>query len=190
MKANDDNKWFVVGLGNPGSKFEHTRHNVGRDAVALWSSKCRASDCSADVDVLLPETFMNLSGGPVAKALGKDKAERTMAAGRLIVVHDDIDLPFGEVKVSKGSGSGGQKGVESIIKAIGTKDFVRVRIGIVPVFLGNMRKPKGSRAVSNFVLKKFGILERNELSNILSRAGEAITEIIERGHQSAMNKFN
>ncbi len=193
MKVNYGDKWLVAGLGNPGSEFEHTRHNVGRDAAALYKQTCRQGspgDMLGSVEVMLPETFMNLSGGPVAKALGKDKAERIRNAERLIVVHDDIDLPFGEIKVSKGSGSGGQKGVESIIKAIGTKDFVRVRIGIVPVFLGKPRKPKGSRAVSSFVLKKFGILERNELPNILSRAGEAITEIIEHGHQRAMNKFN
>lgn len=183
--------WIVVGLGNPGSKYEHTRHNIGRDIVQMFQT-CRQEPPSdiVDVQVILPDTYMNLSGGPVAKALGKYKTERTENAKRLIVVHDDIDLPFGEVKISRSRGSGGQKGVEDILKAIGTKDFIRVRIGIIPVYFGTPRKPRGGDAVTRFVLKKFGITERSKLPEVIERAGNAIEEIIKNGAESAMNKFN
>ncbi len=180
-----NNKWLVVGLGNPGEEYDNTRHNVGRMAVQIFRH-----EALCNVKVLLPDTYMNLSGGPVAKALGKDKTERIKNAQSLIVVHDDIDLPFGEIKISIGRGSGGQKGVESIIKSIGTKDFIRVRIGIVPIHFGKMRKPKGNNAVARFVLKKFGLLERNKLSEILKKANNAILEITQNGVESAMNKFN
>ncbi len=179
--------WLIVGLGNPGSEYEGTRHNIGKDIVGRFKKRFETFD---NVEVLVPDTYMNLSGGPVAKALGKDKQERRANAQYLIVVHDDIDLPFGDVKVSKARGSGGQKGVEDIVKAIGTKDFVRVRIGVTPVFLGKQRKPRGSRAVSSFVLKKFGILERKEISNIFDRVSRVVEEIVKYGVDSAMNKFN
>ncbi len=173
---------LVVGLGNPGGKYKGTRHNVGRMAVELFQESLGAFGGS--VEVLLPDTYMNLSGGPVAKALQKNPGSE------LVIVHDDIDLPYGEVKVSVARGSGGQKGVEDIIKAVGTKEFTRVRIGIVPVFFGKPRKPKGGEAVSRFVLKKFGITERGKLPEILNRASNAIIEIIKNGTDSAMNKFN
>ncbi len=187
MDKNADTNWLVVGLGNPGAEHEHTRHNIGRDVVEYFQ-QCLLPSLSAEViactHVVLPDTYMNLSGGPVAKAMQKSPSSR------LIIIHDDIDLPFGEVKVSVSKGSGGQRGVEDIIKALGTKDFVRVRVGIVPVFFGKARKPRGSAAVSKFVLKHFGILERNRLSEILSRAGKAIAETITNSPESAMNRFN
>jgi len=173
--------WLIVGLGNPGEKYAETRHNVGRMAVKIFQDSSRAFD--AGVQVVVPDTYMNLSGGPVAKAMQKNPESR------LIIVHDDIDLPFGEVKVSEGKGSGGQKGVEDIIKALQTKDFIRVRIGITPVFFGKERRPHGA-AVARFVLKRFGVLERGQLPEILDRASNAIAEVIEKGVQKAMNKFN
>ncbi len=180
--------WLVVGLGNPGKEYEDTRHNVGRMAVEMFEeSQINQGSPSSSVRVVLPDTYMNLSGGPVAKAMQKAPKDKL---SRLIIVHDDIDLPYGEVKMSVGRGSGGQKGVEDIIKALGTKDFIRVRIGIIPVHFGKMRKPKGGDAVARFVLKKFGMLERTKLAEILGRASKAISEVIENGTQSAMNKFN
>ncbi len=179
--------WIVVGLGNPGKEYENTRHNIGRDAVKMFQ-QCRQGTpddiVESMVEVVIPDTYMNLSGGPVAKAMQKSPESE------LIIVHDDIDLPFGEVKVSVGRGSGGQKGVEDIIKALGTKDFVRVRIGIIPVFLGKPRKPRGGNAVAKFVLKKFGIIERGKLQEVLEKSNNAIIEIINNGAESAMNKFN
>ncbi len=181
--------WIVVGLGNPGQEYALTRHNVGRMAVDYFQSLQTSHDFHDSlVQVVVPDTYMNLSGGPVAKAIQKSRDNGKN--GKLLIVHDDIDLPFGSVKVSVGKGSGGQKGVEDIIKAVGSKDFVRVRIGIVPVFFGKPRKPKGGKAVSNFVLKKFGITERGKLPEILERSNNAIIEIINNGAESAMNKFN
>lgn len=169
--------WIVVGLGNPGEKYAHTRHNIGRTVVEQLAPL-------VGVTRVIPDTYMNLSGGPVAKAT------REHPEAKLVIVHDDIDLPYGEVKVSVGKGSGGQKGVEDIIQALGTKDFIRVRIGIVPVHFGTPRKPKGSEAVSRFVLKPFGILERGKLPEVLRRASAAIEEIVTNGPTIAMNKFN
>jgi PTH1 family peptidyl-tRNA hydrolase len=179
-------QWIVVGLGNPGKEYAETRHNVGRMATDLI--KGMGGALPSELELITPSTYMNLSGGPVAKAMQKSKANGMEP--RLIIVHDDIDLPFGEVKVSVGKGSGGQRGVQDIIKAIKTKDFVRVRIGIVPVYFGKARKPKGSKAVSKFVLKSFGITERCKLPEVLERASNAIITIVEDGAQIAMNKFN
>jgi PTH1 family peptidyl-tRNA hydrolase len=181
-EADMQNEWILVGLGNPGAKYEGTRHNIGKDIVSKVSFQ-------PGVRILTPETYMNLSGGPVAKALGATKQERALHAPRLIVVHDDLDVPFGEVKVSTSRSAGGHNGVADIIKAIGSKDFVRVRIGVLPVFLGQPRRPKGG-AVEAFVLKKFGFLERTSLSEVEEKARGAIDEIVKNGAQSAMNKFN
>lgn len=172
--------WTVVGLGNPGDKYKNTRHNVGRMAVEVFAE----TQAAGEVNIVLPETYMNLSGGPVKRAM------RDKTVDKLIIVHDDIDLPFGEVKVSVGKGSGGQKGVEDIIKALGTKEFVRVRIGIIPSYFGTQRKPKGTQVVSRFVLKPFGILERMRLADLLNRASDAVTEVVRNGPSIAMNKCN
>ncbi len=190
IKQND---WLIVGLGNPGERYRDTRHNAGKMAVEKFEQDLQEYShiiSGNKVKVLFPDTYMNLSGGPVSEALGKNKQERKKHAHKLIVVHDDIDLPFGAVKISYGKGSGGQKGVEDIIKSLGTKEFARVRIGIVPVFFGKMRKPQGARAVSAFVLKRFGILEKRELPKILERVSYALTEIIKYGVQKAMNSVN
>ncbi len=181
MQEKNIANWIVVGLGNPGDRYKNTRHNVGRMAVEMFQGTPGTFD--GDVQVVVPDTYMNLSGGPVAKAMQKSPESR------LIIVHDDIDIPFGDVKVSVGKGSGGQKGVEDIIKALKTKDFVRVRIGITPVFFGKERRPRGA-AVARFVLKRFGITERGKLSEVLERASDVISTIVKSGPQIAMNRFN
>src|SRR3989344_1814964 len=166
--------YLIIGLGNPGEQYEKTRHNVGFLVVDVlakqwqcdeWSFDKKSSSLLADCvkpgftqpgvtqPVLLakPQTFMNNSGKAVKSLiakLGLAKAGLAKAKPSLVVIHDDIDLPLGTVKVSSNRGSAGHKGVESIIQALGTKNFTRIRIGIQPA----TGKPKD---VETFVLKKF-----------------------------------
>lgn len=171
---------FIVGLGNPGKTYERTRHNAGFLALDTFakkqgfppfklSSKSKAfvSESilgSAKVVLVKPQTFMNKSGASVKSLLKQ--------GGELIVVHDDIDLPLGTVKVSKGRGSAGHKGVESIIEALGSKDFTRIRIGIQPL----TGKPED---VEDFVLQKFSQKELPIVQDSIIEAVSALTRIVE-----------
>ncbi|MDO8633420.1 MAG: aminoacyl-tRNA hydrolase, partial [Candidatus Wildermuthbacteria bacterium] len=114
---------LIVGLGNPGKKYEKTRHNAGFMVLDELEKKELPQ-----TRLLKPDTFMNNSGGAVKKEMQKLKIKNQS----LIIIHDDIDIPLGKIKVSKGSGSAGHKGVESIIQSLGTKEFIRIRIGILP----------------------------------------------------------
>jgi PTH1 family peptidyl-tRNA hydrolase len=195
---------YIVGLGNPGEKYVNTRHNVGRLAVEYFAKQSNFANFSKDknsnalhtrglvgkvqVECVLPETFMNNSGETVSyllKKLGATKDD-------LIVVHDDIDLPFGEVKIAQNRGGGGNNGVSSIIKAIDTKDFVRVRIGIAPksIFGGSAKRPQGGGPLERFVLKSFNLLEKMELDNLHKKTRQALETIALEGVVSAMNKIN
>jgi PTH1 family peptidyl-tRNA hydrolase len=195
--------WVVVGLGNPGEEYERTRHNAGRTAVELFARAVGASDwkddkmCQARVAkarlgrtlVVLcePETFMNNSGMAVAKLVRTPKA-----AAKLIVAYDDLDLPQGTIKVSFDRSSGGHKGLDSVIKAVKTTAFARVRIGISPATIGGkLKKPKGDDVVNDFVLARFKQGELSKMEPAFKRAADAIQAIIE--HESvepAMNRFN
>lgn len=192
--------YTVVGLGNPGEKYERTRHNAGRLAVALWV-KARGGSFVASkkyhgqihegvvgkesVLALLPDTYMNESGGSVKKAV-TSKA----AIARLIAVYDDMDLPLGVIRVSFDRGSGGHNGVRSIEKALASKSFARIRIGVSPKGKEGAKKPKGEAAVLKLVLGEFTKAEGKTLGDALGRAGEAIEAIIAEGVAVAMNRFN
>lgn len=188
-----DDMFALVGLGNPGKKYETTRHNVGRMVVEAFSDdwqkdsgvkgmKVRMDFNGEDIVLVLPETFMNKSGESVrALVPGRVPAEQ------LVVVYDDLAVPFGEVKVSYGKGAGGHNGIQNIIDQVGTKEFVRVRVGIAPTgMLGKFFK--GSN--TDFVLKKFSVGERGKIPEILSRARKAIESIIANGREKTMNQFN
>jgi PTH1 family peptidyl-tRNA hydrolase len=153
---------LIVGLGNPGEKYRKTRHNIGFMVIdALADQK------SDDFVLEKPGTFMNESGKAVKKLLANSK----FSAADLVVVHDDIDLPLGEFKISFGRGSAGHKGVQSIIDALGTKDFQRIRIGICP----EIGKPE---KVEEFVLKKFTKEEEMVLKKVIE---EIVAEMKNRG---------
>jgi len=147
---------LVVGLGNPKKKYEKTRHNVGFRVID-------SLDFAQDKDVILlkPDTFMNNSGKAVQECLAYYK----IPSSNLIVIHDDIDLLFGDIRVSKNSSSAGHKGVQSIIDELKTKDFIRVRIGI---------KPSHEFDTTEFVLKKFSKEEEKKLEKIIPEAVEII----------------
>ncbi|MGI5825872.1 MAG: aminoacyl-tRNA hydrolase [Patescibacteria group bacterium] len=184
---------LIVGLGNPGLKYEKTRHNVGfmvvesllkkltavKDSVWEENKKFNAQIAKVGDDLLLakPLSFMNASGEPVAKLM---KFYKIQTFG-LYVVHDDVDLPLGKIKITVDRGSAGHKGVESIMKAIGSKNFVRIRIGV----------GKDTRiATERFVLMPFSFFERGKLSQAVKKATEALEMILKEGVEEAAGKYN
>lgn len=156
---------LIVGLGNPGKKYKKTRHNVGFRVVDALKNEIS----SKDIILLRPETFMNNSGKAVKSLSTKYKIPTT----NIIVIHDDIDLPLGTIRISKNRSSAGHKGVQSIIDELGTKDFTRVRIGIRPPLL---RQGFGERA-QDFVLEKFSKQEEKQLKEIIKKAVSEITQL-------------
>ncbi len=194
--------FYIVALGNPGEQYVRTRHNVGWQALDLalqaWGMPSVVIDKAVQgqvtegsvgevfVRVLYPSTFMNHSGRAVAKFVPRS------ALTALIVVHDDIDLPLGTVKVAKGRGAGGNNGVASIIAALGSKDFVRVRIGIAPksMLTGAVRRPAGGGPLERFVLQPFGLLERPQLPAVYEKVRAALELIMCEGVEAAMNQCN
>ena len=193
--------FYIVGLGNPGKEYEHTRHNVGflvlKAAVeqlhftSLFESSAYSGSLSEgslkgqEVTVLFPNTFMNDSGSAVKKLVSSDQS------AQLMVVYDDIDIPFGEIKVSFGRGDGGHNGIKSIIASLGTKDFVRIRIGIgaKSLWTGKLKRPKGER-LSKYVLGTFSSKELQQLEHTKLLLEEAITTFVSLGKEKLMTRFN
>jgi len=193
---------YIVGLGNPGEEYKDTRHNVGWRVMNLvlqaWNLPSLIPENKYHgfttiggyeqhpVRILYPTTYMNKSGTAVEKFVPKKDIED------LIVVHDDIDLPFGQIRVGKGRGAGGNNGVNSIIDKLGSKDFIRVRIGIAQTGLlsGKSKRPAGGRALEKFVLKPFSPKEQERLPEVLQTAQKAIETILTDGVEAAMNQFN
>ena len=194
--------WVIVGLGNPGEEYDSTRHNAGRIAVMKFAKDIGIDTWKAEkntkatvakgalgkelVVCVLPDTFMNKSGNAVAHYVKSQKA-----AERMIVVYDDLDLPLGKLKMSFDRGSGGHKGVESVTRAVKTKKFTRIRIGVSPsTASGVTRKPDGDKAVLDFILSKFKSTEVDDLKKVIKRSSEATQSTIENGPLIAMNEFN
>jgi len=189
---------LIVGLGNPGEKYQKTRHNIGFRAVDefqrnnnfpefIFSKKFQAeiskgfSD-SGKMIITKPQTFMNLSGR-AAKALIRNYK---LESKNLIIVHDDIDLPLGKIRVVKDRGAGGHKGVESIIRELGTKNFIRFRIGIKP----NVKLQFKIQNVESFVLKKFTKDEEKIVEEIIKKTAKAIEFYLKEELEKTMNEFN
>ncbi len=202
--------YIIVGLGNPGEEYESTRHNVGRFIASAFAKQYELPDFSYDkkflglvskgeieygkgknkveekVTVILPETFMNKSGKSLADLITSDKK-----AEKLIVIQDDLDLPFGSVKMVFNRGMGGHKGLESIRRAIKTDAFIRVKVGVSPVTpTGKMKKPKGEDKVVKFILGKFKDDEMKELKKIAKRVAEGLHVTITEDRFKAMNSLN
>jgi peptidyl-tRNA hydrolase, PTH1 family len=185
----------IYGLGNPGEKYLKTRHNIGFNVVDEFQkkngfpefklSKKFNSELSEGIlgteKIILakPQTFMNESGTVLKKIINNYKSP----INNLIVIHDDIDLPLGKTKISKDSGSGGHKGVESIIKNLKTKEFIRFRVGIQP------KRGKPERA-ENFVLRNFTNTEEKIIKETIEKTVLAIEVFIKDGLEKAMNEFN
>ncbi|MDA8433091.1 MAG: aminoacyl-tRNA hydrolase [Nitrospiraceae bacterium] len=182
--------WLVVGLGNPGTKYAGTRHNVGFLVADLFAEKhglefrektgYRICDGSIDgerIVVMEPLTFMNKSGSAVRRLVDK----HFLSPSSIIVVHDDLDMDAGRLKIRKSGSSGGHKGVESIIQSIGSREFVRVKIGI---------GRDGEHAVESYVLSKFRRDELPVIRAAVERAADSVSDIIGSGIEMAMNRYN
>ena len=194
--------WIIVGLGNPGGEYQGTRHNTGRMALEFFASQMKFGDWKEDkkskahvasgmigktaVVLVAPDTFMNKSGSAVARYVKSQKA-----AERMVVIYDDLDLPLGSLKLSFNRGSGGHKGVESIMRAVKTKKFTRVRVGVSPETLGGkLKKPQGEDDVVKFILSKFKPAELDEMKKVFKKVAGALEAVVADGPQIAMNKFN
>lgn len=187
-----EERWIVVGLGNPGSRYEGTRHNLGvrvldalieRSGASLRSHKsgCLIAEVnlSGQRAVLARSTsYMNETGRPVGALLRWYKADPSS----LIVVHDELDIPFEEVRVKLGGGVAGHNGLKSIASHLGTKDFVRVRVGV--------SRPPGRQDPADYLLSDFSSSHRKLLPEIIERAADAVELIVERGVERAMNEIN
>ncbi len=173
---------LVVGLGNPGKEYENTRHNTGRIIVGLAEEKLEGMK----LKFITPDTFMNNSGRAVAPLVKSKKDLKD-----LVVVYADIDLPLGKMKISWNRSSGGHNGLNSIIKAIKSQEFLRIRIGISPSTpSGKLRKPKGEEKVLKFLLGKFKPDELKELKKLSKKVAEALEMIFTESKEKAMSLYN
>ncbi len=172
--------WIVVGLGNPDREYVGTRHNIGKDFLAALKDKLPKKAKIADLDV-----YMNNSGGPIKKLITSKKA-----AEQLIVLHDELDLPLGRVKISYGSSAGGHNGVRSIENALKTKDYVRVRIGISGATPSGKLKRPAPEKIADFVLAKFRPPEQEKVKKAKKIVAEALDLILEEGIDRAQTEIN
>lgn len=193
--------FVIVGLGNPGEKYVRTRHNLGRLALEMIAAEKGAELSSrgknvglvgvvpfgdTNVTFLLPDTFMNKSGSAVKTLVATPRD-----AASLIVVYDDIDLPWDCVRIAWNRGSGGHNGVESVIKGVKTKEFIRVRIGVAPVTPGGkLKKPKGEDGVVDYLMSNISKREDAAFPDVVKRIEEAIELIVTKGLERAMNTVN
>ena len=186
--------WLIVGLGNPGPKYEATRHNVGQMALDVLADRVGGRFATHKTNSRVAEGFlrpggpklvlaksngyMNTSGGPVS-ALAKYFA---VPPERIVVLHDELDLPFDSLKVKQGGGHGGHNGLRDIAKALGTPDFLRVRIGI--------GRPPGQQDPADFVLRPFGTSERADLAVLLEDAADAAEALVGEGLLLTQQRFH
>lgn len=194
--------YIFVGLGNPGEEYEKTRHNAGRMLLEFFAKEMDAPEWKTDgklnanitkvkvgkssVTLVLPNTFMNNSGKSV-----KPLVSTLKDAEKLVVIYDDLDLPFGTNKISFNKSSGGHRGLESIIKALKTEKFARVRVGIAPTSpTGKIRKPQGEDKVMKHILGQFKPEEVLALKKLSKKVTQALTTFVTSGLEKAMTEFN
>ena len=188
----DKKLYLVAGLGNPGRQYRNTRHNAGfilidfmvdEFKVRLNKMQFNAITGTVDTDdvrIILakPQTFMNLSGQSVAGLIRFFK----IPLNQVLIVHDDIDLPMGTIRIRPGGGAGGQKGLESTIERLGTQDFPRMRIGI--------GRPSGTQDAAGYVLQEFSNRDIQILQEVFPQAVQAVRTFVRDGLETAMNRFN
>ena len=187
-----DTRWLVAGLGNPGPQYAGNRHNAGfmvadlladQMGAAFKRDRSRADVATGRLSGLpvtlgKPKTYMNLSGGPVAalRAFYKNPADR------IVVLHDELDLPFGVIRLKLGGGDNGHNGLRSVSAALGSRDYFRVRIGI--------GRPPGRMDPADFVLHDFSAAERKALPDVLDRGAAAVEALLAEGLAAAQNAFH
>lgn len=184
--------YLIAGFGNPGREYMHTRHNVGFMTIDrlckkldVFLGKMQANALTATykdthlrIILAKPQTYMNLSGQAVSGLLNFYK----IPMERLLVIHDDLDVPFGSLRIRPSGGSGGQKGLGSTIDRLGTQDFARLRIGI--------GRPPGRMDSADYVLQSFPAADQQMLETVLDSAAEAALLFVREGLDTAMNRFN
>ncbi|MET7328554.1 aminoacyl-tRNA hydrolase [Nonomuraea sp. NPDC005650] len=181
-------RWLIAGLGNPGPEYAGNRHNAGfmvldelaaRAGGRFKAHKSRAEVCETRTAILAkPLTYMNLSGGPV-KALSDFYK---IGPERLIVVHDELDVPYGALRAKLGGGDNGHNGLKSITKVLATRDYLRVRFGI--------GRPPGRMDAASFVLRDFATMERKDLPFLVDRAADVVESLMARGLEVTQNDFH
>ncbi len=185
--------WLIAGLGNPGPKYEWTRHNCGfmvvdelarRAGREVRTPECQALTARATIDreealLVKPQTFMNLSGAAIAALKQKYEIEDRSS---ILVICDDLALPFGKIRIRQKGSAGGQKGLKSIIEKLGAEDFPRLRLGIAP------EHPITDAA--DFVLSEFPKKDRDALAEVVARAADAVEAVLTTGIVNAMSKYN
>ena len=184
---------MIVGLGNPGSQYEKTRHNVGFRVIDMIAEKLRTKvdrlkfkaltrqvDCNGQKILLVqPQTFMNLSGAAVSALATYYKIKPE----RILVIFDDISLPVGKIRIRKDGSAGGHNGIKSIIQSLGTDQFPRVKVGVGA-------KPHPDYDLADWVLSKFSAQEEKNLQPALENAAEAALLVLEQGVEKAASAFN
>jgi len=189
-----DDRWLVVGLGNPGPDYAGNRHNVGQMVLAELAHRLsagfrnhrtnasvaegRSAPGGPRLVLARPATYMNVSGGPVAQLL----RFYDLDVSRLVVVHDELDIPFDTLRIKQGGGHGGHNGLRDIIAATGSPDFTRVRVGI--------GRPPGRQPAADFVLRDFAAAERTNLPVLLADAADAVEMIASDGVTAAQLKYH
>jgi peptidyl-tRNA hydrolase, PTH1 family len=188
----DGDRWLIAGLGNPGPGYAGNRHNcgfmvadvlAGRIGSGFKRDRSRALVAAGrlagyPVTLAKPQSYMNLSGGPVASLRGFYK----IPPERIVVVHDELDIPFEVIRLKRGGGDNGHNGLRSITAALGTRDYLRVRVGI--------GRPPGRMDPADYVLHDFSAAERKLLPLVLERAADAVEALISRGLAAAQNEFH
>lgn len=187
-----DERWIIAGLGNPGPEYANTRHNAGQMVLDLLAERMGArfkahrtrNDIAEGrlggqpVTLAMPRSYMNLSGGPVAALAAFYK----LPAQRIVVLHDELDIPFGTVRLKLGGGDNGHNGLRSITASLGTRDYYRVRFGI--------GRPPGRMDPAAFVLRDFSPAERKELPLAIDRCADAAETLITKGLPEAQNIYH
>jgi PTH1 family peptidyl-tRNA hydrolase len=187
-----DDRQLVIGLGNPGPRYAATRHNAGFLVVDLLAERIggrfKSHKGRGDVvegrlagqPVVLakPRSYMNESGGPIVSIARFYK----VPVERITVVHDDLDVSFGALRLKRGGGDGGHNGLRSTTSALGSKDYLRVRFGI--------GRPPGRQDPADYVLREFGAAERKEVPFLVDRAADAVEALLAQGLEAAQNQFN
>jgi len=192
------NTWLVVGLGNPGPQYAHNRHNVGFMVAELLAKRIGGSFArktrggvvevaegrlgfgvdAPKIVLAKPQTYMNLSGGPVAALAQFYK----VAPAQVIAIHDELDIPYGQIRMKLGGGEGGHNGLRSTSTSLSTKDYLRVRFGI--------GRPPGRQDPADYVLSDFSGTERKELDFLVDRAADVVESLIVKGLEPTQNAYH
>lgn len=191
---------LIVGLGNPGRIYAHNRHNIGSMCVSHFAKTQgirfdrkqgqarigQGENTGNKLIIARPQTYMNLTGESVSRLVKKFN----ISLNNLLVIHDDLDLPLGKIRIRHGSGSGGHKGVDSIITRLGSQDFLRIRVGIGRPTMPEDSAKTSEADIADYVLNDFTPDEKEIITQVIPKVSEAILCLLNEGLTTAMDKYN